>query len=54
MVLGPNFFWPTFAFFFCYFIPSSTGYGINLAAGLFFPGILFGVCVGYWIPLLLN
>lgn len=54
MVLGNSYFWATFAFFFCYFIPSSTGNGINVAAGLFLPGILFGCCIGYWIPLLLN
>lgn len=52
--LGEYYFWPTFAFFWCYFIPSSTGTGINVAAGLFFPGILFGACIGLWIPLLLN
>jgi len=51
---GDKFFWPTFAFFWCYFIPCSTGTGINLSAGLFFPGILFGSCIGYWIPLVLN
>jgi len=52
--LGEYYFWPTFAFFICYFIPCSTGTGINIAAGLFFPGILFGACIGLWIPVLLN
>jgi chloride channel 7 len=54
IILGKAYFWATFAFFWCYFIPCSTGTGINLSAGLFFPGILFGACIGYWIPLLLN
>ena len=52
--LGEAYFWATFAFFWCYFIPCSTGTGINIAAGLFFPGILFGACLGLWVPLLLN